>query len=83
MLVIKDSRKELSLYIINKFKEREEKAMGQKDLREKLLEDHEDVFSDIFNGLLFGRNVIKQQYLKSGSTESVYKAENGECRDQL
>ena len=32
--------------------------MGQKDLRQKLLEDYEDVFSDIFNGLLFGENDI-------------------------
>ena len=49
--------------------------MGQKDLREKLLEDYEDVFSDIFNGLVFGDNVIKQQNLRMSSTESIYKAE--------
>ena len=51
--------------------------MGQMDLREKLLEDYEDVFSDIFNGLVFEDNIIKQQYLRMSSTESIYKAENG------
>ena len=57
--------------------------MGQKDLREKLLEDYEDVFSDIFNGLLFKENVIEKQYLKSDKVESVYKAEMGNYRDQF
>ena len=57
--------------------------MGQKDKREKLLEDYEDVFSDIFNVLVFKENVIKQQYLKSSSTVSLYKAENGDYREQL
>lgn len=57
--------------------------MGQKDLREKLLEDYEDVFSDIFNGLLFKENVIEKQYLKSDNVESVYKAEMGNYRDQF
>lgn len=57
--------------------------MGQKDLTEKLLEDYEDVFSDIFNVLVFENNVIKQQYLRTGATESIYKAENGNYRDQF
>ncbi len=57
--------------------------MGQKDLTGKLLEDYEDVFSDIFNVLLFENNVIKQQYLRAGATESIYKAENGNYRDQF
>ena len=57
--------------------------MGQKDLTEKLLEDYEDVFSDIFNVLVFENNVIKQQYLRAGATESIYKAENGNYRDQF
>ena len=33
--------------------------MASKDMREKLLEDYNDVFSDIFNGLLFEENVIE------------------------
>ena len=57
--------------------------MGQMDLRKKLLEDYEDVFSDIFNGLVFEDNIIKQQYLRMSSTESIYKAENGVYRDQF
>lgn len=57
--------------------------MGQMDLREKLLEDYEDVFSDIFNGLVFEDNIIKQQYLRTSSTESIYKAENRVYRDQF
>ena len=56
--------------------------MGQKDLREKVLEDYEDVFSDIFNGLLFEDNVINQRFLKPSSTESVYKAEDGVYMEQ-
>ena len=28
--------------------------MGQKDITEKVLEDYNDVFADIINGLLFG-----------------------------
>lgn len=57
--------------------------MGQKDLTGKLLEDYEDVFSDIFNVLVFENNVIKQQYLKDGATESIYKVENGNYRNQF
>ena len=29
------------------------KPMGQKDITEKLLEDYNDVFADIINGLVF------------------------------
>ena len=57
--------------------------MGQKDLTEKLLEDYEDVFSDIFNELLFEENVIEKQYRKSDNIESVYKAEIGNYRDLI
>ncbi len=56
--------------------------MGQKDLRGKLLEDYEDVFADIFNVLLFKENLLEQRYLKDGPTESIYKAENGNYREQ-
>ena len=56
--------------------------MGQKDIREKLLEDYNDVFSDIFNGLVFEEYVIDQQFLMEGPTESVYKAEGMNYREQ-
>lgn len=29
--------------------------MGEKDITEKILEDHNDVFADIINGLVFCR----------------------------
>ena len=39
--------------------------MAQKDMVEKLLEDHEDVFADIVNVLLFnGERVISERSLK-------------------
>lgn len=57
--------------------------MGQKDKREKLLEDYEDVFSDIFNVLVFQNDVIKQEYLRASPTVSIYKAENGNYNEQL
>lgn len=56
--------------------------MGQYDMREKLLEEYNDVFADIFNVLLFREEVLDQEKLKEGSTESIYKAENGDYRGQ-
>ena len=34
-------------------KNKKEKLMGEKDITEKILEDHNDVFADIINGLVF------------------------------
>ena len=59
------------------------RCMGKKDRQEKLLEDYEDVFSDIFNVLLFNGSVIKKEYLRASGTVSLYKAENGDYREQL
>ena len=56
--------------------------MAQKDLCEKLLEDYNDVFSDIFNVLLFNKNLIQEDLLSSGPTESIYKADQGYFREQ-
>ena len=56
--------------------------MGQKDMTEKLLEEYNDVFADIYNVLLFKKNVIDEKRLRDGTTESVYKADTGEYRDQ-
>ncbi len=33
--------------------------MAEKDIAEKLLFDYEDVFSDIINVLIFGKDMIK------------------------
>ena len=45
--------------------------MGQKDITEKVLEDYNDVFADIINGLLFGgEQEIKPEDLEN-TTVSV------------
>ena len=51
-------------------------------MTEKLLEEYNDVFADIYNVLLFKKNVIDEKRLRDGTTESVYKADTGEYRDQ-
>lgn len=48
--------------------------MGQGDKAEKYLENCNDVFADIFNVLLFKKQWIKQEKLRSLNIESVYKA---------
>ena len=57
--------------------------MAQKDMVEKLLEDHEDVFADIVNVLLFnGKRVISESSLKETKLTSQYKAEIGKLHEQ-
>ena len=57
--------------------------MGEKDKSEKRLEDCADVFADIVNVLAFqGKQILKEENLVSGSTESIYKADSGELRSQ-
>ncbi len=56
--------------------------MAQKDLNEKLLEEYNDVFADIFNVLLFENDVVKEDHLESGPTESVYKTAQGKAAGQ-
>ncbi len=51
--------------------------MGEKDITEKLLEEHNDVFSDIVNVLLFqGKKVVKEESLSNTTNISQYKIEN-------
>ena len=58
--------------------------MGQKDLREKLLEDYEDVFSDIFNVLVFKNNTIRVQYSKESILGLDYTEEEyGKAESKL
>lgn len=57
--------------------------MAEKDLTEKYLESFQDVFADIHNVLLFGEEVIKEEELTDGATESTYKAEEGKIRNQF
>lgn len=56
--------------------------MAEKDLVEKKLEDHNDVFADILNTLLFGKKVLAESKLRSGPTESIYKSDAGKLQDQ-
>lgn len=51
--------------------------MGQKDLTEKILMDHNDVFADIINGLVFeGKQVIKPNDLCEAGVHSQFKADD-------
>lgn len=57
--------------------------MGQKDIQEKILVAYNDVFADIVNVLLLGQNYIQPEDLEDGPTESFYKAEKGNSRNQF
>ncbi len=51
--------------------------MGEKDITEKVLEDHNDVFADIINGLLFaGEQRVLPEALENTVIHSQYKAED-------
>lgn len=57
--------------------------MDQKDLTEKILEDYNDVFADIINGLIFdGKQVITPQSLDHASVHSQYKADDTKIHEQ-
>ena len=56
--------------------------MGEKDVTEKLLEDYEDVFADIVNGVIFkGEQRVKPESLRESAVRSQYKAD-GEMHEQ-
>ena len=47
--------------------------MGEKDITEKILEDHNDVFADIINGLVFaGEQKILAESLENTAVHSQY-----------
>ena len=51
--------------------------MGEKDITEKILEDHNDVFADIINGLVFaGEQKILAESLENTAVHSQYKADD-------
>ena len=56
--------------------------MAEKDIIEKKLEDYNDVFADILNVLLFKYDYINPENLIAGDTESIYKAEYPNMRNQ-
>ena len=50
--------------------------MVEKDFREKRLEDFDDVFADIINGLIFhGNQRVDERDLETGMLRSGYKVE--------
>ena len=56
--------------------------MGEKDVSEKILEDYNDVFSDIINGLVFkGEQVIKPEELRNSAVHSQYKADDSKLHE--
>ena len=57
--------------------------LAEKDLTEKYLESFSDVFADIHNVLLFQEELIREEELEDGPTESTYKAEEGNVRNQF
>ena len=51
--------------------------MGAKDITEKILADHNDVFADIINGVLFdGEQVVSENSLRNTKDKSQYKFNN-------
>lgn len=54
----------------------------QKDKCEKILEDYNDVFADIYNVLVFNKRYLDEDRLETGATESIYKAEKGDLKEQ-
>ena len=57
--------------------------MPEKDITEKILMNHNDVFADIINGLVFrGEQKIKATELENASVHSQYKDQNDTIHEQ-
>lgn len=56
--------------------------MTEKDHTEKILEDYNDVFADIFNTLVFKEKYLQEDKLYPGPTESIYKATTNRTTEQ-
>ena len=69
-------------YILYHLTKEKEQPMGQKDITEKLLEDYNDVFADIINGLIFnGEQRILPESLENIQVHSQYKADDGKVHE--
>ena len=56
--------------------------MGQKDITEKVMEEHNDVFADIINGLLFdGNQEVKPEALENTTVHAQYEAEDDQIHE--
>ena len=52
-----------------------------KDLSEKLLEQYNDVFADIVNGIVFrGKSVVKPEALSDTTLEAAYRSIGLNCK---
>ena len=61
----------------------EEAVLGAKDIIEKQLEDYNEVFADIVNGLLFdGEDVVKESQLDDMQVVSQYKADGDKLHEE-
>ena len=57
--------------------------MGENDIAERTFMELDDVFADIFNGLIFkGRQIIKPEALSTNGVFSQYKADSGRLHEQ-
>lgn len=55
----------------------------EKDITEKILEDHADVFADIVNVLLFnGEQMVRSEELEETAVYSQYKADDAKIHEQ-
>ena len=62
---------------------RKERGKMKKDIKEKRLEEHNDVFADIFNILLFdGNSILEEENLTSLPTESYVREVDGEIHEE-
>ena len=57
--------------------------MGEKDITEKILEDYNDIFSDIVNVLLFdGEQRVEENSLVNVAVHSQYKDDKDKLHEQ-
>ena len=71
------------VFLSSVFSARKERRKMQKDIKEKRLEEHNDVFADIFNNLLFeGKTILKKEDLTTLPTESYVRAVDGKLHEE-
>ena len=58
--------------------------MGKKDKVEKVFVGCRDVFAELINGLIYeGKRIVREENLLPGATESFYRGEGEEIRNQF
>ena len=56
--------------------------MGKSDQHEKRLEEYNDVFADIYNTLVFKQNILNEENLMAGPTESINDSDTNDLLEQ-